>query len=167
MKECCLSLYKSVCDYMCVCVLKQAATSGSCSFLDNVSSCCQKRTDEENELCALCVNAWRDPRMSTNKMAVSKPPPPDDKDTPLFVARIVTARSSLVWLPALCSFTRFGFSSILSDCLAFGFKCRSIGLRYDFGTEACQWSTNPDDSCELPVLRRAGLAVWADGWVGG
>lgn len=79
----------------------------------------------------------------------------------------MTARSSLVLLAALCSFTRFGFSSILSDCLAFGFKCRSIGLRYDFGTEACQWSTNPDDSCELPVLRRAGLAVWADGWMGG
>lgn len=59
------------------------------------------------------------------------------------------------------------FFSILFDCLAFGFKCRSIRLRYDFGTVACQRSTNPDDSCRLPVVDRPGLAGCLGGWMGG
>lgn len=37
------------------------------------------------------------------------------------------------------------------------------------GTEACQASTNPDDSCRFPVLAgagRASLGGWMDGWTG-
>lgn len=36
------------------------------------------------------------------------------------------------------------------------------------GTEACQTSTNPDDSCRLPVPTGAGLASpgWMEGWIG-
>jgi len=42
-------------------------------------------------------------------------------------------------------------------------------LADDVGTKACQQSTNPDDSCRLPVLGRAGPhragPGWAEGWV--
>lgn len=37
-------------------------------------------------------------------------------------------------------------------------------LTDDFGTEVCQSGTNPDDSCRLPVLGRAGPA-WLGGWM--